>query len=558
MQNFKLLNFKNLQTMNNQFVKKILPMTVLGMLVFSSCEKFLDVPPTTELESNFFVSEDRVQRGIGSIYASLSNIYGANLGTQVSQNGETLHPLWLLQGDDLTTSGTSNSEYEAFSGFSPSDGRVAQLWQKYYFLISRANFMLEKLALPEVSDLIKTPGLKDNNRGEALFLRAYANYKLWDMFRKAPIQETRIADIGGAVLKPSKGFEMLDAAIADLKEAATLLPASWSMDKKGRVFKNSANGLLVKCYVFRACYADQYEGGSRAQDYQNAIAAFGQISGESTIAGVPFGSNFDYRTENNAESLFEYQAGHNQISDNPWLDNDMGGPVGSFGAMYHYFDSHWGNYGCGGGTIGPSPKLRAMFDPQDPRVQETFKMAEDIDNLGGKLWWLGVPWSSFDGYQFAKYINGERGDRYDVDFQIMSSNNPRILRLADVKLAVAEAYLQTSDVANATLQVNEVRQRAREATAIPADLPGVDMQNIMDERLFELAGEENIRWSDLKRWHAAGYIDLSTWTPADFGYPFDPALFEFDVSKHLLFPIPTSEVNSNPLMTADGNNPGYN
>jgi hypothetical protein len=550
--------------MSNTYIRKFLPAFIFGSLLFSAGEDALDVPPSTELESNYFINENRVQQGIGAIYASLSNIYGANLGTQVSQGGETLHPLWMLQGDDLTTSGTTNAAYEAFSGFSPSDGRLAQLWQKYYFLIARANFMLEKLDLPEIAAVFVTPGLKDNNRGEALFLRAYANYKLWDMFRKAELQNERIPAIDQALLKPTKDFELLDASIADLKEAATLLPTSWSTEQKGRVFKNSANGLLVKCYMLRADYASQYQGGNQAQDYANAIAAFEQITGESTIVGVPYGSNFDYRTENNAESLFEYQAGHNQISDNPWLDNDMGGPVGSYGAMYHYFDSHWGNYGSGGGSIGPSPKLRAMFDSADPRIDETFKLAEDVDNVGGKLWWLGIPWSFFDGYQFVKYINGERGDRYDVDFQIMSSNNPRILRLADVKLAVAEAYLKTGDVTNATAQVNDIRKRARLSTpsgaeaAVPADYGIVTMQNIMDERLFELAGEEDFRWSDLKRWHAAGDINLGNWTPADFGYPFDPSLFAFDVGKHLLFPIPTSEMNSNPLMMADGNNPGYN
>jgi hypothetical protein len=321
---------------------------------------------------------------------------------------------------------------------------------------------------------------------------------------------------------------------------------------------------LVKCYTFRACYANEYEGGNRDGDYANAIAAFNLITNASTLAGVPFGDNFDYRTENNAESLFEYQASHNQISDNPWLDNDMGGPVGSFGAMYHYFDSHWGNYGSGGGSIGPSPKLRAIFDTLDPRINETFKLAENVDNVAGKLWWLGVAWDFFDGYEFVKYINGPRGDKYDVDFQIMSSNNPRILRLADVKLAVAEAYLNTGDAASATTQVNDVRKRSRLSTEdgieslVPADYSTVTMQNIMDERLFELAGEENIRWSDLRRWHAAGYIDLGQWSAADFGYPFDPSLFTFDVNKHLLFPIPSSEINSNPLMMADGNNPGYN
>src|SRR6476659_2066261 len=121
-------------------VKKILPFFILGMLIFGSCKKALEVPATTELESNYFINENRVQRGIGSIYASVSNIYGANLGNQISQNGKTLHPLWLLQGDDLTPSGSGgeNASYEAFSGFSPSDVRVGPLWQKFYFLLARA------------------------------------------------------------------------------------------------------------------------------------------------------------------------------------------------------------------------------------------------------------------------------------------------------------------------------------------------------------------------------------------------------------------------------------
>ncbi|MBL7737323.1 MAG: RagB/SusD family nutrient uptake outer membrane protein [Chitinophagaceae bacterium] len=543
---------------------KIWFIVILGMLALGSCKKFLDVPLTTELETNYFIDENRVQRGVGSIYASISNIYGANLGSQISQNGVTIHPLWLLQGDDLTTSGSgSNTEYEAFSGFSPSDARVAALWQKFYFLIARANFILDKLDDPEVSKVFKTPGLKDNNKGEALFLRAWINYKLWDMFRKAPLQSERINSIEESVIKPSKGFELLDAAIADLEEAALLLPESWEGMNKGRVFKNSANGLLVKCYVLRACYASAY-GGNQAQDYAKAISAFEKISGISAIEGVPYGDNFDYRTENNIESLFEYQASHGTISDNPWLDNDIGSPVGSFGAMYHYFDSHWGNYGSGGGSIGPTAKLRAMFDPLDPRVNETFKLAQNVDNVGGKLWWLGTEWSYFDGYQFVKYINGERGDRYDVDFQIMSSNNPRILRLADVKLLAAEAYLKTGDPVNALKQVNDVRKRARLSTpngvesAVPADYSSVEMQQIMDERLLELAGEENTRWSDLRRWHAAGYINLGSWTAADFSYPYNPNLFTFDVKKHLLFPIPSTEMTKNPLLMADGNNPGYN
>jgi hypothetical protein len=550
--------------MYNLFEKRIFIVFIFGMLIFSSCKKALDVPLTADLESNYFTTEERVQRGIGSIYASLSNMYGANLGQQVSQNGVTLQPSWMLEGDDLTTNSSgSNTAYEAFSGLTASDSRITGIWQKFYFMLYRANFMLNKLNDPAVIQVFKTPGLRDRNRGEALFLRAWVNYKLWDMFRKAPVQNSRIKAISEAVLPPSKDFELLDSAIVDLNKAATLLPESWDDLNKGRVFKNSAYGLLVKCYVLRACYATKYSGGNMLQNYGDAITAFKKISSVSTIEGVLFGNNFDYRTENNSESLFEYQASFGQISDNPWLDNDVGPPVGSLGAFYHYFDNHWSNYGSGS-IMGPTPKLVNMFDPLDPRANETFKLAQNVDNNGGVFWWLGSAWSYFGGYQFVKYINGTRSGPYDPDFAVMSMNNPRLLRLADVKLAVAEAYLETGDVIDATIQVNDVRKRARLSTPtgvkspVPANYATVTMQNIMDERLFELAGEENFRWSDLKRWHAAGYINLSKWTAVDFGYPYNPSsLFTFDVNKHMLFPIPNSEMLNNPLMNASGNNPGY-
>lgn len=544
-------------------IKKIIPLLLLGTLIISSCKDVLDLPLTSELETTYFENENRVQRGIGGIYASVQNLYGANLGTQTSSNGETLHPAWLLQGDDLTTSGTSNGAYESFSGLSPSDGRIGEIWEKLYFVTNRANFMLEKLEDPEVIKVIRTPGMKDFNKGEALFLRAWANFRLWDMFHKAPLLNKRIVSIDDAVLPPTKNFELLDAAIADLTTAASLLPSSWDEQNKGRVFKNSAYGLLVKCNVLRACYAQKYNG-NQSQDYANAISSFQKITSESTLDGVHFGDNFDYRTENNSESLYEYQASWAQKQDNAWLDNNFGGESGSMGVMYHQFDTHWGNYGCGGGSIGPTTKLMAMFDPKDPRKDETFKLAEKVDNLGGSLWWLGSKWGFFGGYQFVKYINGARGNSYEVTWQLQSGNNPRLLRLADVKLLVAEAYLKTGDVGNATKQVNDIRKRARLSTPdgieslVPADYATVTMQNVMDERMLELAGEEDFRWSDLKRWNASGDVNLATWKASDFSYPFDANLFQFDATKHILFPIPTREINTNPLMKADGNNPGYN
>ena len=228
------------------------------------------------------------------------------------------------------------------------------------------------------------------------------------------------------------------------------------------------------------------------------------------------------------------------------------------GAMYHYSTNHWGNYMSG--IYGPTKKLISAFENGDPRKEFTF--ANYTTNVYGDVNVPAEPWEKFDNQQLMKYVFPGRC-WFEPVWGINSTNNPRLIRYADIKLLVAEAYLQTGDQAKALQQVNDIRERARRSTkdgsvsAVPADLTSVTIQDIMDERFVELAAEEGIRWTDLRSWHAAGFINLATWTARDFGYNYDVQNFEFEVPKHLLFPIPQREMDTNPLMAAAGNNPGY-
>lgn len=136
--------------------------------------------------------------------------------------------------------------------------------------------------------------------------------------------------------------------------------------------------------------------------------------------------------------------------------------------------------------------------------------------------------------------------------------------MADVKLLVAEAYLQTNQMAKALEQVNEIRQRARRSTlnSVPAVTPAnpsaVTMQRIIDERMHERLGEEDIRWDDLRRWYKTGFINLGTWTKTDIGMgpQYDNSRWGFDGGIHRLMPIPIAGMNSNPKMLKSGQNTG--
>jgi len=532
--------------------KKYIPaytLLILSLMSILSCNKNLDIKNTKELENTYFETEYRITQGIGAAYAEITNIYGPDLANQ------SKHGFWLLPADDITADGTGNP-LETFSGLNGSNNSVRTMWITYYKIIARCNFMLDKIDGGELDAIYKTPGLKEANKAEMLFIRSWSNFKLWDNWRKAPLQTKRITSVADAVLPPSEGFQLIDNAIASLETAAPLARDSWDNSNMGRITSDACYGLLVKLYVTRACYNSKNSG-----DYAKAITAYNKISPGliAVFTSIPFGNSFDYRNENNAESLFEFQSSLQPGGqDNAWLDNDFGNDVGQMGAFYHYGDAHWSNYVSG--IFGPSQKLLSAYDSMDIRKDETFR-GSNVENFGGSYFWINPSWGKFGNHQLVKYTNGERGKVLDPSNQIGSNNNPRLLRLADIKLCVAEAYLATGDVSSALAQVNDVRERARNSVSPASDAPkamkNITIAEIMKERMLELAGEDGHRWSDLKRWHAAGYINLANWTATDWGFPYDAGLFNFDVSRNLLFPIPTDELDRNPLMAASGQNPGY-
>ncbi len=352
---------------------------------------------------------------------------------------------------------------------------------------------------------------------------------LWNMFGTAPIDTVRVTSNSQLYAKSSKGTELLDQAILDLQKAATFLPASWNAANQGRVNSNAAKGMLGKCLVFRATVTK-----SNA-DYTAAITAFNSMSGVSLVP--KFGDNFDMRTENNAESLFEFQAGIAPVSQNAWLANDFGnlGASGSFLGMFDPTNPTATGF-VGNQLFRPTDKLRAAFDAGDPRVPFTYA-------------------SNSGGFYITKYVLPGTNQ---IDGGVNSLNNWRIFRYADVLLLQAEAVLQSGGSTSAAIDlINQVRTRARNMVTggtIPANFnntqtdKAIIMQWIMDERLREL-GAEGERWFDLRRWALAKTITLNN---AYFSST-APTLMGF-AEHFLFFPIPADETSKNPNVTQ---NPGY-
>lgn len=562
----------------------------LVTLVFTqSCDDQLDIATTQQTEESFFADQSRVQRGIGGVYAGMEYFYGANfdgLSVPVAE-------IWNVSGDDLTNV-NSPTAFDAHQGITAGNNKVNQWWNRHYVNIGRANFMLDKLDDPAIIALFTDPELIDFNKGEMYFLRAWNYSRINEWFGKGPIIQKRLEDLSESNVPMSNSRQLLEQVIKDLELAEEMLPESWASSSAGRVTKNSARGLLVRAYNLKANY--EKDNGA----YADAIKAFNRIAGAELMPH--FADNFDYRKENNLESLFEYQASLAPVQDHPWVPNDNGSDNAEMGFYVGlYIQNHWG-----GGMIAcypaPTGKLIAAFDPADPRLTNTVALDGKFpaginpafDNGGS---WFGKP-------QFIKYLNGARGAALANNaWSMNTSNNPRIIRYADVKLLVAEAYLETGNEGEARKLVNDVRARARKSTtdgteaAQPADYTSaITMNEIIHERYLELAGEDGIRWNDLKRWHAAGFLDLGTWKYANFvmvdkldsegmvvldqddqpvkvreyiytknyangsqgfGFNWSEADFGFEVSTNLRFPIPQTEITNNTAVSNADQNFGF-
>ena len=509
-------------------VKILFSLSLIFLVSMISCdESTIELLPIGDTEGSYFQNETQMEEAMMGVYQKLSFFYGFR-GSQTN----TLAPVWQLPGDDLTT--PANFALENFSGLNGSTGQLSLFYDFAYQLISRANTMLQKNE--ENGDFAYTdqPELKDYHRGEALFLRAYMYLQLWNVFGTAPLVTERITNLDNAYPPNSQGTELLDQAIIDLQEAAQLLPDSWSAGMKGRVTKNSALGLRGKCLVFRGSVNDTNE------DFTAAISDFNALSGMSLTP--VYSQNFDVNYENNAESLFEYQANSNTANTNPFLNNDDFAVVGEIGAYYGFFTQKpsW----VGNSYYTATSSVINAYEDGDPRKYY------NLDTSTGNL--LNVK----KYIRHTAYVSGWGGGGYEI-----SVNNPRILRYADVLLLKAEAIVRSGgNLSEAISIINEIRGRARNSTedgtpsAIPEDKDisesdaATVLEWIFQERRLELAFEEGHRWWDLRRRHMAGEIDLNNldFQSLDLNFKFE--------EKNINFPLPETEVVENPNMDQ---NPGY-
>lgn len=494
---------------------------VLGLaLTLASCnEDVLDLNNPNGITTDTYWQSDRdVNQALAATYGLFKNVDGGYWGVRGTElsNG---------RGDDFFIRNDVSYLYQ-FSTFTNTadNGATTSFWVISYRAIFRANQIIENV--PNV------PGLTDEQKAayisEAKFLRAVNYFNLVINFGDIPLILTVPVNSGDYFAAKSPSADVWAQVKQDFTDAATNLPVTWSSENTGRATKGAAIGYLGKSHVYTG-------------DWANAQAALQQLTtapfNYSLVAN--YADNFSTATENNSESVFEIQLA-DVGGTNPWSGENANETLGVTTAQEFAPQeaSGWFEVSFTDKLFNEFQVERTTTGDFDPRMYATMAW-----NHPGSTFY-NRPFSDFSllfGYstlikKYQNYMQDNElvGTSGAVNYN--SSNNERALRYADIILMLAEAYTQQGNVADAYQYVNQIRQRANLAV-LPAGYSQAQMMaEIRHQRMIEFA-REGYRFYDLRRW---GLLQTEITNSDKQGRQnFNPSLHEY-------FPIPQSEVDSNP------------
>ncbi|MDO6429599.1 RagB/SusD family nutrient uptake outer membrane protein [Flavitalea sp. BT771] len=499
---------------------------LLVSLCATSCQKsFLQLNPPTQLNTGtFYKTADDFQQALIGVYPCLRNW--------------ALPTSWLM-GE----SRSDNTRYD----FNMQNRAVAILerenvddWvddannsttkTKYvadYAGIERANMILDKIVAANIDSLTR-----NNVTGEAEVLRAFFYFDLVQFYGGVPLNLHTVASPSQAFLTRASVADVYAAIIADLKDAITRLPTKVTFPQSGRVTIGTAEMLLANVCMVQKNY-------SQAQIALEAVTKLGYSLNAS------YANAFSTTNKNSAESIFEvqYQQGtaNGQYS---YFIYDFIPPMASTTVVT---GTNTNTLSASGGQNVPTLDLINAYEPGDARLDATVGMIEGHTDANGNF--VAESLKSIVGYTAPP---GKVGRRFAKKYLHPSAtpgqtdDNWPIYRYSDALLMLAESLNEQGKPADALPYLNQVRSRAGLPASVETDQTALRAV-IAHERRIELA-LENKRWTDLLR--TGQTIPVMTAFAALIKQ--DPRVPSNAYSKidedHLLFPIPASEIQLNPLI----------
>ena len=428
-------------------------------------ENFLTVVPETSLSSaTFFVTEADFKQAVNGAYVPLRAIYnGPAWILEEMHSDNSYYARNTLYGAVDATENVANFAVPTANGVT-ANGNVLGIYRQNYQIIARANQILTTIDAVEFG-----ADSKNNLKGQALFLRAFAYFDLVRLFGKVPMHLTPVKTREDAALPLSTTEALYGQIEKDALEASKLLPNK-AKQEAGRATSGAAKTLLANLYLTQKKWAQvqtlmedvvKNDGYILMPDYNNAFS-------------------FTETNKNNQESVFEVQYkegsdGYNgsvvySFIPSPITISELKPITGTTNTQPTSQESN---------NI-PTPDIIAAFEEGDKRKDVNIAYV----TLSGSLA-ENKTYPYIKKYARPHTQHGNTGQNWPV------------YRYAEVLLFLAEALNEQGKPAEAGTYLNQVRTRAGLAGTTATSQ--ADMREaIFKERRVELAFE-NKRWFDLTR-----------------------------------------------------------
>jgi hypothetical protein len=524
------------------------------VLLFSCDDDKLELTNPNQLSPDtYFTTPAQVQSAVNAVYGSLQT------------TGMYNRCMW-YSSENMSHENTCNSQQEAdkrewlnFS-FGPNHGLMEAYWSSCYRGINKANFVInnEQAIIENIPVSIMPEVTRNKFIGEAKFLRALYYFYLVTRYGDIPLYlGIDPAEKDGLPRTPKEQIwaqieaDCIDAAAKCLTKAA---------EDAGRATSGAAWGLLGKARLYQ-------------KNYQGALEAFNKVTGYSLEP--EYFRNFMEETENGPESLFEVQfnieAGYGQQWNSDRTDegkNESTFRGQEYGCLnwFNVFVSEdlWNEFETAADNGVKTDPRRGYCAYQTGDLYNNNTMTITVDpitvydqNNVQIDFYQRRGWRKYQNYYKAATEGAVAGNQSGI--------NMKVIRYADILLMMAEAEANRSggSLTAAVAYMNQVRARgdvdmplygSAEMNAIyPVSTLNEFMVALEHERKIELCGEQ-VRYGDLVRWgRLADFIDeVKPSCPKA-----DQQALVFNPAKHYLWPIPQKEIDVNPNIGQEDQNPGW-
>ena len=468
-----------------------------------------------------------------------------------------------------------------YGSLNAENGGVNKLWTSLYSIINSANI------------IINTEGVDPAAKGEAEFFRAYAYNMLVTLWGPVPL-------ITESKAEPRTDFTRnavaeVDAVItADLNDAMANLPEVGKTKTQNRINKDCARVLAGEAFNRMGKYAEAEAAVTatiNSGNYELISERYGKFLSD---AGDYYSDMFRWgnqrRSQGNKEGIWVFQMEYERDVTGGTINapQQRRNWVAAFHKLTDFMQNADSIGGRGNGRLrlsnyvkygiweegdirNSNHNIRRILYCNKPNVSKEisvldgFRVSDDTPGAtkitvktGDRIYW------TVGDTLAVMYPHPTKWGGYDPtdDFGWSLVKDWPLMRLADAYLLRAEARIQKGDQAGAAQDINVLRDRAFKtyraetgnAEAGKVTSAQMTMDFLLDERIRELVGEENRRYTLCRTGKLAERVQMMTskWaesTPSK-------AISGFDPAKHCLLPIPLSEIQLNKDAVLE-QNPGY-